>query len=185
MSLFSDSVLKALIGYKSILRKQLPQAACTKKMDILEIRRRHLREANEVGLFQKGMRVLREVELQIAQTNDAPAWYSGIDEFYAHLSGFLNQYSVEGGRVVHVAQRAANALVKAVQLFNLPEERLTKEVASQLVQCGRDVIEYGVKEQQEVFETALKARINHHSPFYTTLLLNYRKAQHSGSTVVG
>ena len=155
---FSIKMCDALQAYKKILRRMLSNADAKARIETLGLKRKDLNQSSDIALYQKGKKVLTDISNDPRMDAQTPAWYSGIDEFYQMLEAMLNQYHPKGNKVVNHQQEASRALVKAIQLINLPKERLNQEIFTQINRCKETVLALGSKEQREKIETACSVK---------------------------
>lgn len=175
MTFFSESMFKLLTEYKRVLKRYFKPEDRLIKIDDLELQRKLLKYADDIGLFHKAHRVLNDIEQWNNTTTNSPTEYSGIEEFYQHLKNQVNEYRLENGKLVNITQQASRAIVDAVQLMGLPEPQLTQPIAKKLDQCIYIVAKFGSKEQQDVFIKALKTQKNRLVNFFLPLLNNFER----------
>jgi len=178
MSVFSETIIKALNGYKTILKKNLSSEEKTAKLNALGLKRKQLQQANDVVLYSTAQQVLKDIaqSTEFPDDNDkASSWYCGLHEFYKHLQDILATHYVSQNTVIHVTQQSSRALVNAIQLMSLADAALDKKVATRLDQCGQTVAKFGSKEQQQKLAHALKLHKERNVSFFLPLLCNFEK----------
>lgn len=151
MSLFSDTMVKAINDYRLLLRRHLKQVERVIKLQQLRLRDNTIYES-DVALYSIGQAIVADIKanlLNMRVYNQFHA-YSGIQQFCEYLETYLNNYEIENGKVVHRAQKASRALLKSIQLISLPIESLTDRIKKELCQCNEIIVEYGSKDQQDM-----------------------------------
>src|SRR5690242_16668396 len=114
MSVFSETITKALNDYKTILKRNLSSKEKAAKLNALGLKREQLQQANDLALYSKAQQVLKEITQSIEFPNDndnTPSWYCGLHEFYKHLQDIVANYYVSQNTVIHVTQQSSRALV--------------------------------------------------------------------------
>lgn len=160
---FNNAILKAISDYKLILRKTMSTSQCTSKMQELGIKRQHVKKADEVMLYQLGLKIKDELRKQIdpkknGKTNN---FYHGAGEFLQHLENLIANYRVENGRVVHVGRQVSCVLVEAVQLITFAKEKLVAKEADKVIAYSKIVATHGSVEQKSMFLNAVKNHQEH------------------------
>ena len=169
---FRDQIIKLLVEYRALLGRQKTFAA-VKRMQVLhgiDLGRKALKCSDDAGLYRTAKRIVNEVEACLKQSVEVPGWYSGFDEFHQHLKAFMAHYKLVGGKVIHTTRTASNAMVSAIQLMLLPDNKLTRQVETQLIQLGQTIHHYGSKEQVMRFIQALRKRSENNPNFFLPLL---------------
>src|SRR3990167_11150167 len=136
MSIFSETMKKAISIYRQMLRKHLPQAERITKLYQLNLRNPQLYE-NEIALFHTGRAIIADIEKHMVNATGGYYSYSGVKNFAHYLKNFLSNYDIEGQHVIHRSQKASRALLEAIQLLTLPREKLTPEISEKLSECNR------------------------------------------------
>ena len=72
--------------------------------------------------------------------------------------------------MVHKAQKASKALLKAIQLSGLPRECLDDQVATQLFECNKTVVSLGSTEQWGLHLQTLERQQRANPGFYTRII---------------
>ncbi|HLD16889.1 MAG TPA: hypothetical protein VJB02_04150 [Coxiellaceae bacterium] len=174
MSMFSDTVLKAIGDYRQLLRRHLPDTSERKeKLEILGLNQ-GISSADEALLYQIAHRIVKDIEENLDNHSRGYYAYSGVRKFAEYLRSFLEDYAVQGEGVVHCMQQASRALLQAIQLLTLPGDKLSNVVADQLTECGEIIANYGSSEQQESYRTALQQHQRENENFYGSLLRHFQ-----------
>lgn len=175
MSIFSEHVLKLLNNYKRLLRRYVSTSEREKIIINLGIKRKSLKFDNDVILYNKAHRVIKDIEYWTSKINRNAAEYSGIDEFYQHVKKYLSQYRVENGIIVHVNQKVSCALVQAIQMIPLLESKLSDKHVSKLDDCIQTVVKFGTHDQRVMLAKALSKQRKHptQSSLFTPALDNF------------
>lgn len=163
MSIFSEHILKLLNDYKRLLRRYVSGVEREKAIINLGIKRKSLKFDNDVILYNKAHRVLKDIEYWTDKLNRTATEYSGIDEFYEHLESYLSNYRVDGNAVVHITQRVSCALVQAIQIISLPEAKLSDSNVSKLDDCIQTIAKFGTKDQRNMLAKALNKQRTHNN----------------------
>lgn len=172
MNPFAQTIIKLLNHYKAIIRKYLSSTEWSEKIEALELRRKNLREDNEVALYYKAQRVLDDMTQRLSNS-PVSYWYSGLDEFHQHFKSILSEYQIEDKKIVHAGQQASRAMVLALQLIKTPDGQRSHQVAQQLDQCGHIIAKYGSLEQQTMFSKALRNFQQQDVNFFLPLLQKF------------
>ncbi|ACJ21101.1 hypothetical protein [Coxiella burnetii] len=179
MSIFSETMKKSISIYRQMLRKYLPQAERTKKLNQLKLKDRHLYNS-EVELYRLGHTIVTDIKENLDNTNVSYYSYSGVRNFANHLENFLENYEIENSdRVIHRSQKVARALVEAIQLLTVPRNQLTEEIKEKLVSCTALIASFGSEEQRELYKTMFQNTIHkqqeQNAAFYRLILHNFQK----------
>lgn len=181
MTIFSETMKKAINIYRSMLRKYLPQAERINKLHKLNLKNQQLYE-NEIALYHTGYSIISDINKNLNQSNVGYYSYSGVESFGEYLKDFLENYEIDGNGVVHRSQKASRALIQAIQLLTLPKDKLTSEIADQLAHCNEVIVKYGSEEQQELHKTTLQNTIRKqqesNTSFYRSILGNFQQQMH-------
>ena len=175
MSIFSEHILKFLNDYKRLLRRYISTPEREKTIINLGIKRKSLKFDNDVILFNKAHRVVKDIEYWTEKLNRSAAEYSGIDEFHQHLKSYLNNYRADNNMIVHVTQKVSCALVQAIQIISLSE--ISDANAAKLDDCIQTITKFGTDEQRIMLAKALNnQKAQSGSNFSTPVLDNFVKS---------
>lgn len=172
MSIFSDTMTHAISEYRLLLRRHLTQVERMTKLQKLKLRDEQLYDS-DVTLFEAGRVIIADMETNEAAKPQGYYSYSGMHEFCTHLKKYMSNYEIENGKVVHRAQKASRAMLKAIQLMSLPRENLNDEVSQQLCDCNQMIVEFGSDEQCEFQLQALSKQQATHPGFYTRIIAHF------------
>ncbi|MCX7121406.1 MAG: hypothetical protein NTZ67_06490 [Gammaproteobacteria bacterium] len=169
MSIFSETMVKAIADYRFLLRRYLKQAERMTKLQKFKLRDIAIYD-NDLALFETGRAIIADIEENIEIPSQGYYSYSGIKEFRHYLKSFLENYHVENGQVVHRAQKASRALLEAIQLTTNPRDQLDEVVARKLCDCNVTVVGFGSIEQCEL-QMQILERLQANNPgFYTDII---------------
>ena len=169
MSIFTETMTKAISDYRFLLRRYLDQVERMTKLQKLNLRDADIYE-NDLSLYETGQAIIKDIETNMDSSCQGYYSYSGIGQFCTYLKEYLSNYHVENNQVMHRAQKASRALIKAIQLSALPRERLNDMVANQLCDCNKAVVIFGSQEQWALQMQTL-ARYQMQNPgFYTSII---------------
>src|SRR3990167_5964239 len=110
MSIFSETMIKAVADYRLLLRRYLTQSERMAKLRALKLRDLSITD-NDLTLYQAGKAIIEDIERNMAVPNQGYYSYSGISQFCQYLTEYLDNYHIENDQVVHRAQKASRALI--------------------------------------------------------------------------
>lgn len=169
MSIFSETMTKAISDYRLLLRRHLDQVDRMLKLQKLKLRDSDIYES-DLALYETGRAIVADIETNMAMPNPGYYSYSGIQQFCTYLREYLSNYHIENDQVVHRAQKASRALLEAIQLAGLPREGLNDAIAKQLFECNKAVASFGSQEQC-VLQLQILTRHQANNPgFYTRII---------------
>lgn len=154
MSIFSEAILKLLNDYKRLLKRYVSTKEREDAIINIGIKRKSLKFDNDVILYNKAHRVLKEIEYLTSSLNRPATEYSGIKEFYEHLKNYLAQYRVDNNKIVHIHQQVSCALVQAIQIIAMPPAKLCENKLSLLDDCIQIIIKFGTEDQRVMLTKA-------------------------------
>jgi hypothetical protein len=169
MSAFQHIIIKAITDYKALLKRNYDATICTAKFKNLGIKRKQLSSLDEDQLYEVMTKIIQDLEQQPQNQVKYQNYYSGTDEFLTHLRNIKADFRLENGRIIHVAQKAAWALVTAIQLAALPEHSLTDSIANKLHDCAKFIAKYGSPHQIHLFCTAINKHKPRHIAFFSKI----------------
>lgn len=155
--IFIETVARAIGDYRFLLRRHLKQPERRQKLAQLNLKDPTLFD-DAVRLYDVAWGIVRDIEQSVELPTSYYA-YSGVAEFGRFLKEYLEEYEVEGDQLVHNAQRASQAIIKAIQQLALPDERLTSAAADTLTHCNTVIAQYGTEEQHDMYESALEKQL--------------------------
>ncbi len=163
--IFIETIARAISDYRFMLRRHLSQSERRKKLAELNLKDPSIFDS-PVKLFAVATQIVNDIETNVELPQSYYA-YSGMAEFGKYLKEYLAKYEVEDGRLVHFAQKASKAMIQAIQLVALPEQRLTVEIEQKLNRCSDAVVKYGSQEQIDMYEGTLEQKLITHRDFFT------------------
>lgn len=169
MSIFSETMAKAISDYKLLLRRYLPQAERMAKLRQLKLRNIDIHE-NDLFFYEAGQAIVADLQENLANAKQGYYSYSGIQQFCDYLKTYLDHYHIDRNQVVHRTQKASRALVSAIQLTALPKDRLDEKVAAQLFDCNKAVACFGSAEQYELQMQLLVRQQTNNPGFYARVI---------------
>jgi hypothetical protein len=181
MSIFSETMTKAISDYRFLLRRYLKQVERMTKLQELNLRDSDIYES-DLALYETGKAIIADIEKNMAMPNQGYYSYSGIQQFCEYLKEYLQNYHIENNRVVHRAQKASRALITAIQLTALPREKLDESVAKKLLDCNKAVAGFGSQEQCELQLQTLARQQANNPGFYTRIIAHLESLMMSGSS---
>lgn len=158
MSLFRDQVRKLLSEYKVLMKKYLPSDKRALHFRLLGVDRYNLKYVNEPGLYQAAEKVLADLNERIVDVEQNGTWFSGLDEFRQCLANLMEQYYLDDNQVVHGAQRASQAMIRAIQLMTININQLQNDQYNELEKLSREIYRFGSREQKQLFLKALRTQ---------------------------
>ncbi|EKE00809.1 MAG: hypothetical protein ACD_21C00269G0001 [uncultured bacterium] len=175
MTIFYCSILKAINGYKAMLKKNIGATACAAKVRQLGIKRMSLKNANEIELYRIGLKILNELEkhkIDVKREQSANFYY-GEEEFLQHLKKLLTEHIIDGDRIVNTAHKSSSALVTAIQLISMAKDKLSDETAQKIYNCSRIITKFGNLEQKQMFNNIIKRNQPRHMSFFFRQLQSF------------
>ena len=181
MSIFAETMTKAIVEYRSLLRRYLKQSDRMAKLRKLKLRDLDSYET-DLSLYEIGKAIIADMEENMVKKSNGYYSYSGIQQFCEHLKSYLENYEVENNQVVHRAQKASRALLAAIQLTTLPREKLNDAIAKKLLDCNVTVATCGSCEQYELqLQTLVRSQENNPG-FYTRIIAHLESLISSGNS---
>lgn len=178
MSIFSETMTKAIGDYRTLLRRHLNQVERMTKLQKLNLRDVALYQS-DMNLYEMGQAIIADMEENSASELKGYYSYSGIRQFCDYLKDYLANYHVENKQVVHRAQKASRALLQAIQLTTLPRERLDDSTVKQLFECNKTVVGFGSQEQCELQLQTLTRNQASNPGFYTRIIAHLESLMNS------
>ena len=183
MSIFSETMVKAIADYRLLLRRYLNQVDRMTKLRALNLKDPDLHES-DIALYHAGEAIIADMEENMVTHVHGYYAYSGIQEFCNYLKEYLSNYFIENEQVVHRAQKASRALLESIQLTTLPREKLSDQIAKQLLQCNKTVVVMGSKEQCELQLEVLTRQQSQNPGFYTRIIAHLESMLYQQSAAV-
>lgn len=165
--IFIETVARAIGDYRFLLRRHLKQPERRQKLAELNLKDPTLFD-DAVRLYHVAWGIVQDIEKSVELPTSYYA-YSGVAEFGRFLKEYLEEYDIENDQLVHNAQRASQAIIKAIQQLALPDERLTSAAADTLKHCNVVIAQYGTEEQHDMYESALEKQLILRRAFFTPI----------------
>ncbi len=172
-SIFVETLSRAISDYRQILKKYLSPEQRSAKMAELRLKDPTIFN-DEPTLYRVVHDILIDIEKNIQIPNEGYYSYYGIVRFAKFLREYIENYSLEGGQVVHKAQKASNLLIKSIQLLSLPGEQLTESIAQQVIDNHPLIIELSSKEQLAIYNNTLERLHEKNKAFYRRIIQDFR-----------
>jgi len=173
MTIFTETALKAICDYRQLLKRYLNPIQRDSKLEELNLKN-GFTHYPDTKLFRIAQNIVTDIERNLGNHSQGYYAYSGVRKFGEYLKDFLNEHEVEGeAEVVHRTQKASRILLEAIQLINLPKERLTPATIEKLTQCNEILASFGSAEQQSVYREAIERMRERNEVFYSSLLRNF------------
>ncbi len=84
MSIFSETMIKAISDYRLLLRKHLHQVERMMKLQKLNLRSSDIYES-DLMLYETGKVIVADIEMNMAMSSSGYYSYSGIQQFCIYL----------------------------------------------------------------------------------------------------
>lgn len=169
MSIFTETMTKAIADYRFLLRRYLAQSDRMAKLRELKLRDSDTYES-DLSLYNTGMAIIADIEQNMADLKQGYYSYSGIQQFSQYMKEYLNNYYIEKGQVEHRAQKASRALMTAIQMAGLSRERLDETIAKKLLECNTVIVNFGSQEQCDLQLQTLTRQQTNNPGFYTRII---------------
>lgn len=179
MSPFADKIRQFVYLYKQILKRYLPANAYENKVKTLHIKRKDLKNTNDVDLFHIANRLLHDIEFWLATKHLPASEYSGVQSFQQYIKDFIHGYTISQDKVINLNQNASKAAINAIQLLNQPPSAKTAEKLQENILTLR---QFGNQDQIEMLMKALQKRAGEQHEFYTPLITHLQEGENSSHT---
>lgn len=185
MSIFSETMTKAISDYRFLLRRYLDQVERMTKLQKLRLRDAEIYDS-DLALYETGKAIIADIKENMVNTAGATNRYysySGIGQFCEYLEEYLNNYEIEGDQLVHRGQKASRALLKSIQLIAMPRENLNEKIANELVECNKTIVECGSQEQWDLQLQTLTCQQAANPGFYVRIVAHLESLMLGGDAV--
>lgn len=172
MTIFFDTMINALGKYRALLKRYYAPEEKDQKLQQFNLEGRPT-DYTEVMLFHIAEQVIEDLASILTDLPSSYYSYSGWQNFHEYLQHFLADYMVEDNQVVHKRQKAACAILKAVQYLSLPNQKLTTDVASALEQCQHIIVRWGSKDQRQSYLNVLKKQSIRQELFFDPMITHF------------
>lgn len=171
MSIFAETMGKAITDYRLLLRRYLPQSERMAKLRALKLRRSDTDTyASDKALYDVGRALISDMQTNMTRKTQGYYSYSGIQQFCNYLNKYLDNYEIENGHVIHRAQKASRALLACIQLMGLPREQLDETISNKLIEYNAVIVNCGSLEQCELQQQTLLRHQAQNPGFYTRIV---------------
>lgn len=173
MSIFTETIARAISDYRYLLRRNLPQSERVAKLQALELRDPELYE-DEIRMYRTALMIVSDIEENMDTKEKNYYSYSGIGKFSRYLREYLDNYEIENGKLIHKAQKASRAMIEAIQLISLSTS-FDDELRKKLIDCNKIVLSFGSSEQQELYKSNLEQHAMRNEDFFAPIIYDLNK----------
>lgn len=182
MSIFSETIIKAISDYRLLLRRHLNQVERMTTLQRLQLKKAETYES-DLKLYAVSCAIIKDIEQNMSELTTGGYYsYSGLHEFCKYLKEYLGNYTIEHDQVVHRTQKASKALLKAIQLTAKSRDQLDDGVVKQLFECNHAIVNFGSAEQRELQMQTLMRQQTQNPGFYTRIIAHLESVMISGSS---
>jgi hypothetical protein len=174
MSEFARKVYKAVGEYRTILRRQLSQADRMKRLEKLNLKVK-LDGTSDLEFYHIAQNIVNDIRNAKAISGANYYSYHGTDHFADHLNTFINDYTVQGERVVHASQLGARAYLEAVQLTQVDEPHQNDDTAARLVRCNGLIAKFASDKELSDYYSVLKEACSGCADFFAPLMYHFKQ----------
>jgi hypothetical protein len=150
MTAFRETCIKIVNLYRSLLKKNLSPREQVLHVKLLDISVAKVKAKTDVELFLLGKSLLAELETGSAKNFEGSAKVTDL------IKAQLADYSIVRGKILNSRQQTARALISAIQLAKLPENKCSKTAKKELAKHKKVVAKLGTDEQKRILEEALQ-----------------------------
>ena len=173
MSSFSETILKLINDYRSLLRKTTPAEQRKQKLRQFGLDGRYS-ELSDIELYNTAEKMVEDLKSNQEELSQSQYTYSGRKNFIEHLTNILEQYHIHGDKIMHCTQLASRASIESIQLLALPEDKLRMEATiKRLAKANYLIARFGSDAQQKHHITNLKTNRERNKPFFDGILSNF------------
>ncbi|OGT25624.1 MAG: hypothetical protein A3I77_04935 [Gammaproteobacteria bacterium RIFCSPLOWO2_02_FULL_42_14] len=169
MSIFKETMIKAVNSYRVVLRRDLSQSERMLKLKMLNLRSKEVFKS-DVALYHVGQGIVADIRQNMLKPIQGYYSYSGVAQFCEYLEEYLSHYYIEKGRVVHRAQLASRAILDSIQLASIAREELNDSIMKRFYRCNEIIVDFGSSEQCDFQLQLLEREQASHPGFYTQLI---------------
>lgn len=168
LSLFSDTISKAISDYRRLLRRFLPQAERMAKL--MELNLKELDYDEEIALYHMAQRIIQDIETHMDSGEKNYYTYSGVGNFGHFLKSFISDYMIEHGHVIHRAQKASRALLDTIQIVSSSSVELNQGTLDSVNRNSDIIAHYGTEDQCDLHKENLERYYRERGAFFGPLL---------------
>lgn len=172
MSMFKQTMTKAITDYRQILRRYLSSHERTEKITQLRLKDSSIFKS-ETLLYHAGQAIIEDIEKNVQIPNEGYYSYHGITKFCQYLKQYLSNYEANGKAVIHKAQKAADAMIKVIQLFSMPDDTFNDQVSEELKINCQVIASCGSQDQRRLFRNSLVRQCEYAPGFFGDILKYY------------
>ena len=177
MSMFKETIIQMISHYRRILKRFFEPKVRRVKLINLEIKKAPLYR-NDIEIYVLADRIIKDIdntpEFNDSGSEDSQYYhYSGPQKFKQHLKNILEQYRIIGNNVVHTSQIASEAMLKSIQSIQKPapnEDQDYANLCKNLINYGQLILNFGSKEQYNLFSKALANTENIESSYLNQIM---------------
>lgn len=174
MSIFYNAIIKAVNDYKLLLRKNLPARASAAKIKELGIKRKQLKNINDIELFYISKQIIDDLEKNtLLDKGKCPNYYYGAAEFLQYIKKIFDDFRLENNQVIHVGQKASCALVSAIQLITLRDDIISEDTADKINEHCLFIAKYGNHVQVKMLLEVLQKHEARCNNFFLRLIQHF------------
>ncbi len=158
MTDFRSVILKLIGDYKNIIKKELTTANFSAFLKHMKLKRSYLRDMSDVELYRVSLNIVSDLKGRY----DKPKFkatsvnhYSGVSGFIKYLENVLEQYCIDGNKVVNLGHRVSVVLLNAIQMINNQKENDIVKI-EQLRDYANIISIYGNDEQKRIFTNMVR-----------------------------
>lgn len=175
--IFTDMALRALHDYRRLLKRYYSVEDRTRLLQQLDLVRPRKMD-KDIELWETLNKIYIELE-NLTQSHPKNYYtYSGIEQYFNFLSGFLQEYNADQRCVYHKAQRASSLLVNIIQIVSLPLVSLTRQIENQLKKTCAEFIVLASDQQRQKAHSILIDKYKESPDFYGNILKYYMQLDH-------
>lgn len=172
MSEFARKVYQLIGEYRAILRKTLPQSERMQKLERLRLKSKP-DSTTDFEFYQIAQNILQEEHQLRNQRNASYYSYSGVEQFCKCLKEFVQDYTVDQGRVVHSSQLSSKYFLEGLQTLSRQYEEVSDTVVSRVQYCNNVLAKFGENEQVARYLTLLRHQQNKHGETFNPLVKGF------------
>lgn len=170
ITIFTETIADAIKKYRHYLRKTMQQADRVAKLNQLNLKNVTI-YSGDLLLYKMAWNIVRDIEENNKKTETGYYSYSGISKFCEYLKGYLENYDLYEGQIIHRAQRASRSILTAIQLLNGKAAHELNDITKKEAQEQQAIItRYGNEEQLNLYRLNLLKLKNNAPLFFTDLL---------------
>lgn len=147
MSTFSVKIIKNLNEYKKILRAFLVLKEANARIHRLGLANKKMLCVKDVTLYKIANKTLDDLQIFIKGFDDSSQWRSRLQEFYECLQKDIQEFRVDGEKIINVQQEVSRLSLEIIQLLNSFSEKNDADIMQKIQTAMEKIQEYGAQEQ--------------------------------------